>query len=422
MNRPLLREESYRGIAGDFVNAIKDHTEADPAGLLISFLVFAGNVIGRRRFVSIGATKHYPNLFCLLVGPTSAGRKGTAISEVKTFFKGAFAMWAEDCLRSGLSSGEGVIHDLRDAEPDQDDFQHAKRVILERPPIEDRRRLYEEPEFGRLLSKNQAKGSILSPVLRSAWDSEDLSNVTKSPQVASDPHISIAAAITAEELTLVMPENDRYNGFINRFGIVWVERADLIPIPTLPERDTYSELRSRLRQALETGSNGRLGRGSREVQFADSDAVSTWGQIYRDIESDNRELGEFFSRFSPTVRRVAMIYATLDSRITVSSDDLLAAKGVVDYFRDSVEMVFGTIVVNRREQRILEGLREVTELSAKELYGLFHGHIKKSELERATTSLVDKGLILVEKREGTGTKGTHIYSLSELGRERLGRA
>lgn len=37
---------AYHGLPGDFVNTIEPHTEADPAGLLLHFLVSFGSVVG----------------------------------------------------------------------------------------------------------------------------------------------------------------------------------------------------------------------------------------------------------------------------------------------------------------------------------------------------------------------------------------
>jgi len=68
--------EAFAGLAGDFVNMWEPHTEADRAGLLVQFLVFAGHAIGREPYFVVSGDKHRCNLYALLVGPTSKGRKG----------------------------------------------------------------------------------------------------------------------------------------------------------------------------------------------------------------------------------------------------------------------------------------------------------------------------------------------------------
>ncbi len=75
---PKLDSGALRGLAGDFVHLIEPHTESDPIALLIQFLVAFGNVIDRSAHFEVEATKHYCNLFAVLVGPTASARKGTS--------------------------------------------------------------------------------------------------------------------------------------------------------------------------------------------------------------------------------------------------------------------------------------------------------------------------------------------------------
>jgi hypothetical protein len=70
-----LAAEAFHGPAGEIVRAIEPFTEADPAALLISFLAAYGNAVGRGPHVMLGGAEHAPNLFALVVGETSVGRK-----------------------------------------------------------------------------------------------------------------------------------------------------------------------------------------------------------------------------------------------------------------------------------------------------------------------------------------------------------
>jgi len=70
-----LGEAAYHGLAGEVVRAIEPHTEADPVALLIQFLVAFGNVVGRVAHYRVESTDHHMNLFAVLVGATSKGRK-----------------------------------------------------------------------------------------------------------------------------------------------------------------------------------------------------------------------------------------------------------------------------------------------------------------------------------------------------------
>jgi hypothetical protein len=65
-------------LAGRVVRAIEPESEADPAAILVQFLVGFGSLIGRRAHVVVGSTRHYANEFAILVGQTSSARKGTS--------------------------------------------------------------------------------------------------------------------------------------------------------------------------------------------------------------------------------------------------------------------------------------------------------------------------------------------------------
>ncbi|MGO9062778.1 MAG: hypothetical protein ACLQU2_36270, partial [Candidatus Binataceae bacterium] len=103
----------FRGLAGDFVNLVSPHSEADPAALLVQFLVVFGCIIGRSVYRVVDGARHYTNLFAILIGPTSHGRKGSAWAWVKKLFVLVDEVWAR-AIGGGLSSGEGLIWCVRD--------------------------------------------------------------------------------------------------------------------------------------------------------------------------------------------------------------------------------------------------------------------------------------------------------------------
>ena len=99
---PVLHPEALHGMAGDIVRAIEPHTEAAPVALLMQFIVAFGNLIGgKAHFVADGA-EHFTNLFCVLVGDTSKGRKGTALNRIMPLLRAQDETWGT--YQSGLSA------------------------------------------------------------------------------------------------------------------------------------------------------------------------------------------------------------------------------------------------------------------------------------------------------------------------------
>ena len=77
-----LGADAFYGLAGEFVALTKPHTEADPAALLLQFLVMFGCYVGRGPRRLAGKQEHHLNEYVVIVGPTKIGRKGTGYSEL----------------------------------------------------------------------------------------------------------------------------------------------------------------------------------------------------------------------------------------------------------------------------------------------------------------------------------------------------
>ena len=186
-----LAEEAYHGITGEFVRLVEPNSEADPAAIMLQFLVAAGNMIGRGPHIKAEADEHHANLFVAIVGASSKSRKGSSWGHVRRLFAEVDPDYAEKNIVGGMSSGEGLIAHVRDEGIDSEDH----------PGVDDKRVLVFEGEMARPLQAAGRQGNILSTVIRHAWDGVPLRVMTRKDALsATNAHISIAAHITAEEL------------------------------------------------------------------------------------------------------------------------------------------------------------------------------------------------------------------------------
>ena len=111
---PHLAETAYYGLAGEFVRLVEPHTEADPVALLSQFLVYFGNVLGPGPYYQVESDYHHLKLFVNLVGGTSKARKGTSHGHIRNAFIQIDPVWTKNRIVGGLSSGEGLIWEVRD--------------------------------------------------------------------------------------------------------------------------------------------------------------------------------------------------------------------------------------------------------------------------------------------------------------------
>jgi hypothetical protein len=252
---PVLDAVAFSGLAGDLVRAVAPHTEADPVAILAQYLLAFGNAIGRGPHYRVEADDHAPNLFAVLVGETSKGRKGTSWGRVRQVMAIADPQWTSDRVHTGLSSGEGVIWAVRDPiigyeRPGKG--ATAQRVEVETDPgVRDKRLFVVETEFSAALTVMQRQGNILSRIIRDAWDRGDLATLTKnSPARATGAHVSMVGHITADELRDSLDRISMANGYANRFLWLLVNRAHVLPFGGALDEDTVVDFGMRTCAAI----------------------------------------------------------------------------------------------------------------------------------------------------------------------------
>ena len=139
-------EPALHGPAGEFVLRTEPHSEAHTMALLSQFLIAFGCACGRGAHYQVEADRHYSNEFVVLVGPTATGRKGSSWGHVRRLLGDADQAFG-GCLVGGLSSGEGLIAQVRDPLEENDTQASA-----------DKRRLARESRFG--MSRNVEEGVV----------------------------------------------------------------------------------------------------------------------------------------------------------------------------------------------------------------------------------------------------------------------
>lgn len=400
--------EGHYGLAGEFVRLVEPHTEADPNWLLILFLVYAGNVIGRNAFVWAGGDKHHTNLFAVGVGPTAAGRKGSAQGPVEMFFRGVDESWLRS-NQSGLSSGEGLIWAVRDPiykrERVKKRGQEAEfQEVCVDEGVSDKRLLVKQSEFFGALQVMRREGNTLSVVLRDAWDRDFLASLTKnSPARSTNPHISIIGNITKEELLRGMLSNEADNGLANRFLWACSRRSKCLPEGGRMWTVDFAGLHGAFQRVCYHAQN-------LEAVSRDANAADLWGYnimpdagAYRELTKDQFGLyGAVVARGAAQVLRLSLLYALLDCATEIRSEHLVAALDVWRYCQDSAKHIFGDALGDPTADEILRALRGTPAgLTRTEIGAIFDRNKSSTEVGRALTVLANAGLARFA-REKTG--------------------
>ncbi len=115
-----LDEAALYGPAGLAVRTMAPHTEAHTAAILLQLLAVFGNVVGPGPHCMVGATRHGLNLFVVLVGESSKGRKGTSWNQIARLFSEVDRPWLDTRVTTARLTPSGLVYTLRDQESPPD--------------------------------------------------------------------------------------------------------------------------------------------------------------------------------------------------------------------------------------------------------------------------------------------------------------
>jgi Bifunctional DNA primase/polymerase, N-terminal/Primase C terminal 1 (PriCT-1) len=385
---------AFHGVAGEFVACVDPHTEADPVGLLAQFLAYIGNLIGRSPYFRVEASRHHSNIFPVLVGVSSKSRKGSSEAHVRGLSAEVDAEWARCRILSGLSSGEGLIWQVRDPISRAEQVkERGKRAVYQQvetdPGISDKRLLVLEPEMASVLRVQERQGSMLSSIIRDAWDRGDLGLLTKnSPARATAAHVTIVGHVTRDELLRYLTLTETANGFANRFLWLCVRRSKLLPEGGQLDPETMDPLLKAVRTAVD------FARGTTEVR-RDDESRRIWHEVYPSLSEGRHGLyGAVTSRAEAQVVRLSLLYALLDQSAVIRSAHLSAALALWEYADASARYIFGASVGDPTADRILRALRSAagSGLNRTEISEHFSKNQTASQIEQALAVLEEQGL------------------------------
>jgi hypothetical protein len=219
---------------------------------------------------------------------------------------------------------------------------------------------------------------------------------------ATGAHVSLIGHITAEELRRKLTATEQANGFANR---VYARRSKLLSRGGRIESVDWSPCVEQLRSVLHRKV------GSLDLTPA---AWEVWDGVYKELSSAPPGLlGAILARGPAQVRRLAVIYALLDSKSIVTEKHLRAALAVWRYAADSAGLLFGNSFGDPTADSILARLREAPDgLRLKGIHDALGRHRTADEIDRALRVLDARGLVR-NKREATGGRPTTPGSWAE---------
>ena len=387
---PTLDSSALVGTAGQIVNSLSPHTEADPAALLVQLLAVFGCTVGPSPHVWVANAAQRALLHPLIVGRTSDGAKGTALSVVEAVRRRALPDFDANTT-SGLTSAEGMIEAVRDGEGDSG--------------VEDKRLLVKESEYRTVLTRSRREGSTLAPVIRQAWDGDTLRTLSRiaNKLTATAAHISVIGHITPREFTNTVTGTDISGGSVNRLLICLSKRSRLDSrFGNIPHEVLTSA--AAMFSDAHTAAWGRA-----RVDFTDN-FWPTWARTYRELNRDRPEsdASDATARGVPHVLRLSLLYALMDQAEKIGAQHLKAALTLWRYCEASAVWLFSSYeaeTLRAASTGLTEFIRKAGDEGCTRTQinrGFFKGHVSSDEIGRQLSEMVHNGVVVVIEEDTSG--------------------
>ena len=390
---PELEEPALHGIAGDLVKTLAPFTESDQVTLLVHLLAEFSCIVGRNPFIILDGDNVYPTFWPVVVGDTSKSRKGSGSKRVKRLYQRADPNWTRGKHSGSLSSGEGLIYAVRDAE-----WGHNAKgeSIVKDEGLEDKRLYLVQSEFGAMLRVMAREGNSLSGHIRDAWDGETLKPMTKGNRIqATNPHVVVVGHVTKAELLRNLHNTEMSNGFGNRFVWFCVKRSKNLPFAEDPPEGLLEPLIGRLQKAVQ------FGREAQEVGMTEEARV-WWRELYAELSEPILGLaGSLLDRAEAQVRRIASLYALLDCKPNVGIEHLYGAMALWNYSVASVQFLYGEKCGDPIADNIFNAIGK-GPLSDSDISALFVGNVSATRLDQAKKLLADQKKIFLTTEKTPG--------------------
>ena len=377
-----INEFPMHGLMGDIVEAIHPHTESSKEAILFSAIPSISCILGRERYALTSGAKQAPNEFTVLTGLTGSGRKGSALPHLTSLISMVEdPLWMKTNIKSGVSSGEGLITPIQDIEYDEDGEQLEGSV-----GSDDKRLLIVETEWGAVFQMMMRLGNTLSSMVRKAWDDGNLATMTRNPRTVTDGHYNFLCHITPDEIRTYLNSLTAANGFANRYLYAYSHRDKFQDEGGgLP---SWGDIPARLSKVLE------FSKTTRELKRT-PEAKQAWKEIYPTIsETIPGFVGALSGRAEAHAIRLQVLYATLDMSDYIDVPHIKASIEILRYSSDTTKWLFQDQTGNKEAEKILDGIKDRGFMTKTMIHTeIFRNNSTAQKIETALELLLDMKLI-----------------------------
>ena len=384
------------GVLKDYVNYWRPTTDAPSIYLVSGALITTASLMRSRVFVSFGGQPLHPNLWILLLGPSSLFRKTTCINKARS----TIANLSPELLMPEEFSREALVRHLS-AQPSG---------------------LVTASEFsGTLATLSRDYMAGTKELLADLYDAPPTYSriVGKERLEVVQPCLSLFAASQTGWFLEKVKEIDLQSGFLARFIYMPAfNKPPSIAIPPDPDSALGDVLHARLRDL--TLVEGRLalspkvvGQYARWMEDHENELLKQDEQIER--------LSPFWTRLTATTLKLAMILqVSSDGRLELTEDTLERAIKLTTLFKDNLRQLFLNEFTFTRDmahkKKVLRLIEKNGEKGIDRRDLMRNSNLLKKDFDPVLQTLIEEGSVYSDAggTNGSATRVRYFVSPSRL--------
>jgi len=397
----------------EYINTVNNITNAPDGIILTAMLPFLAVSIGNHLYISSNGTKHYCNVYALLIGPSSRTHKSTCICQAQKMLINDNNNLYFNLVKNKITNA-ALLKELQ-----------TKPCLL-----------LEYQEMGSFFQNfKQDYNKTMLDDITDLFNGHYASNSTLDYSVTiKDSALSIVGAITNDSFYNAYKNIiDKGCGFFQRFLFCYIPENYIPPDNNFINPTTIYE--SEIHKYYDMLQCFASLPGSYELRF-DEEAFSYINNVYgpkyqqlinlegREGESNTRIYLDYFPRFSIIIYAVKNWKSIRDNKANldiwlqnnpIDKQTVLEAEYLCNYYRLNNKLL--NLASDKRTlmnmEKLLYSLMIAPDhrLSKTDISAKFNHHYKKEETNKFIQGLLDLELIKIEKVT-TGNKPTTYYALN----------
>jgi len=376
------------GFYRHYLSLFEPTTDAPVEFILTALLAGLGAAISLNRWIEWGTKRIYPNIWAILVAPSTHQRKSTAL-DVGLYFNRR--------LEEEISGRQLIL-------PNDGSFAALLPLLQE-----EKHGVIRHSEFASLL-ENMGKGfnNNMKSLMTDFFDVPRVHNI----RLVSDgdirlerPIFSLAAATTLNWFRQKTTINDLESGFLARFLYCYRENKDRsIPVPNPPDIAECEKFLAAFRKILGFRPSGiTYDEGFRRVFCQAYDSID---RLYRDVLVDDGTKALIGRLQTDYFLKLSIIECVLSKTIVATEEIAVRANYLIGYYLAQARRVMGAILKTKRsehEEKVLHFLAGKGDATMTDLHELFSRNLHAHNIKAILKSLIDANLIAKRKNGRTET-------------------